>query len=193
MNEIVEREVKYLLSQGIYEKFNQLFPWTKSYWQVNHYYSPKDKIHSKMTIRIRQVDCDLRLEIKHILSKEPRIAKEYSKIVDKIKYNILCNEIYEISGIKCDAVYYIGDLITFRKEYEYSEGVKICLDQSFYIGKIDYELEIEYVSKYPIDLVEKIENIYGVTIQHKGKYTRFIENYNTLYKENVLSSIKMKK
>ena len=61
------------------------------------------------------------------------------------------------------------------------------------MGKIDYELEIEYVNKYPIDLVEKIENIYGVTIQHKGKYTRFIENYNTLYKENVLSSIKMKK
>ena len=70
-------------------------------------------------------------------------------------------------------VYYnIGNLITERTDYVI-DGYKVSIDKNYYIGTIDYEIEIE--SDNIIDTNE-IYDKFGIEFGDKvtGKYARFI-------------------
>lgn len=172
-----EKEIKLLLTKVEYERIRSLFAFETPYVQTNYYYG-HENLDPRITIRIRKKN-DLKLQIKIPvrINGTLHIKEEYEGTVDEI-YDILPFEkvrnIYDV-GVDSD-LYLLGSLCTNRRICTLFPNVEIALDQNRYLGKIDYELEIEYKGDYPIqvtDILEK-EKIFlkGNT---KGKKTRFME------------------
>ena len=172
-----EKEIKVLLTKEEYEMIQSLFSFKKPYVQSNYYYG-HENIDTRITIRIRKKN-DLKLQIKIpvCINGSLHIKEEYEGAIDEI-YDILPFEkvknIYDV-GVDSD-LYLLGKLCTNRRVCTLFPDIEIALDMNEYLGKIDYELEIEYKGGYPtqvIDILES-ENIFlkGNT---KGKKTRFME------------------
>lgn len=172
-----EKEIKVLLTKEEYERIQSLFSFEKPYVQSNYYYG-HENMDTRITIRIRKKD-DLKLQIKIpvCINGSLHIKEEYEGTIDEI-YDILplekVKKIYDV-GVDSD-LYLLGKLCTNRRVCTLVPDIEIALDMNEYLGKTDYELEIEYKGEYPTQVVDRLEreNIFlkGNT---KGKKTRFME------------------
>ena len=66
---------------------------------------------------------------------------------------------------------YIGNLVTTRRDYTIGKNI-VSLDVSYYLGRVDYELEIE--SKEEVVLPEFLRKTIDGRARPDGKYTRFV-------------------
>ena len=53
----------------------------------------------------------------------------------------MANKLIQLQ-IQLDKITYFGTLTTYRKEFQYKDGL-LVLDKSYYLNKHDYELEYE--------------------------------------------------
>ena len=169
-----EYEVKRMLSKEEYIAFVERFSKdniANRYIQINYYYDTDDLrlFNSFETLRIRQIDSKLNIEYKYNRKSEgsTKICDEYSKEVDTLPYCLL-NPVQDTGYV----YYNIGNLITERTDY-LIDGYKVSIDKNYYIGTVDYEIEIE--SDSVIDTNE-IYDKFGIEFGDKvtGKYARFI-------------------
>ena len=153
----VEREFKNLLTKSQYhsllENFKSLL--TKEITQTNSYYDWDGILQShKMALRIRIVKGK---SIGEITLKIPQSTLEVLEFTHEMPVEILhqyneqkqfslplsIKEALESNGVFIEKVKQISLLTTHRFEGPLSNNEWLVLDESYYNGKMDYEMEME--------------------------------------------------
>ena len=153
----VEREFKNLLTKSQYhsllEDFKSLL--TKEITQTNSYYDWDGILQShKMALRIRIVKGK---SIGEITLKIPQSTLEVLEFTHEMPVEILhqyneqkqfslplsIKESLESNGVFIEKVKQISLLTTHRFEGPLSNNEWLVLDESYYNGKVDYEMEME--------------------------------------------------
>ena len=153
----VEREFKNLLTKSQYhsllENFKSLL--TKEITQTNSYYDWDGILQShKMALRIRIVEGKT---VGEITLKIPQSSLEVLEFTHEmpvemlLKYNeqkqfslpLSIKEALESNGVFIEKVKQISLLTTHRFEGPLSNNEWLVLDESYYNGKMDYEMEME--------------------------------------------------
>ena len=153
----VEREFKNLLTKSQYhsllEDFKPLL--TKEITQTNSYYDWDGILQShKMALRIRIVEGKT---VGEITLKIPQSSLEVLEFTHEmpvemlLKYNeqkqfslpLSIKEALESNGVFIEKVKQISLLTTHRFEGPLSNNEWLVLDESYYNGKVDYEMEME--------------------------------------------------
>lgn len=146
---MIEREIKYIIDHDTYLQIKcilESISISTHMLQINYYYdTPNYDLNANgRTLRIRQKNDSLFLQYKY--------DKKYSgieKICEEFELNIthfvnpISSEILPESYLNVENYYYIGNLVTERFDYHLKKAV-ISLDKNYYLGKVDYEIEIEY-------------------------------------------------
>ncbi len=192
---MVEREYKVLISKNIYHNLSNKFQdiTDKKYTQINFIYDTDDLIFNKnnITLRIRSKNKKLTLEVKKMQSVDRflKISEEKRKslnflpaILDDDEENFLKEYEFPFSykNVKLK-----GCLITNRQTIVIEDGIKIDIDKNIYLGRIDYELELEFISekaKIADEFFRNLLNDFFICkpINSKGKRARFFERYRQL-------------
>lgn len=190
---MIEKEIKYVLSKEQLMKIeDELSKKNKpiEVIQINYYYDNEEEelLKNGITLRVRQIEGQKKLEIKYPMSfdgliktkeEKYRTIEELPRFVDFTKENFF-NKEWKLNRFK--NVKMIGILITHRKSYTYNDGIKIELDKSFYLGHTDYEIEIEIDKGYEEEVIKVIDKIIpeGTCVAKEGKRKRF-HNFMTKY------------
>lgn len=166
----VEYEYKQLITLDEYnnlmQKLHELYA-CEEFIQINYYYDDKDfsLFHKDETLRVRQKADKLTLERKYNKRYAPggeRICDESSKTIEPLPSKVTIGD---------NVYFYLGNLVTIRKNYIVDEST-VSLDISYYLGKVDYELEVE--SNKEMILPKVVFQSIKFGNLHNGKYTRFI-------------------
>lgn len=169
---MLELEYKFLLSE---EKFLSLINnlpeeiqkgAEKPYIQVNYYFDTPDYAAHKegVTVRIRQKNGRLQGQIKrHDKGKSIKSEEEY----------FTAEELPDHIDFEGKMLVYLGNL-TCRRSSFVCDGYQLDFDESFYLGKQDYELEIEFEDGNE-EKVRKLIQELGLEVGGKrtGKFSRF--------------------
>lgn len=139
--------------------------------QVNYYYDTPDFRCSAegITVRVRLKEYGMKGYIKrHDKGVSGRSVEEYFT-VDELPGTVY----FEGKELKL-----LGNLTTLRKMYVFP-GVELCFDTSYYLGKVDYEVEIEYTED-GVKLADELVGKFGFCsgIKGKGKMSRFLTQYS---------------
>lgn len=140
----IENEWKFLVSKEQFGEirlfFEENFQIQKnSFEQTNYYYDTKDFCLSKegITARIREKNKKLKGTFKKHLGNG--ISNEESFYVDSIPELINYSEKHLIK---------LGSLTTKRDVFFVENMCEICFDENTYLGKTDYEIEVEFIGDY---------------------------------------------
>lgn len=163
----------------------------KSKIQVNYYYDTanNDLLKNNITLRVRQIEKNLMLQAKYpiktdtiIRIKEEREFKiNYLKPMIDLKDEEIINAIGDLSNY--ERANLAGSLVTYRMSINYNPGIKLELDTNLYLGKIDYELEVEIIEGYEEIAKKIIKDILPnkYVISKLGKMERFFEIRKCLF------------
>lgn len=177
---VIEQENKVLLSKDQYDTLDKMFNWHDEIKQINHYYINDLIVEKDITVRVREKNDKLLLQVKVPVQKDKslHIKKEFVKEISSIKDIILSDELEKLCGYKLGDAKYLNKLETLRKSYNWNENVEVCLDFNKYFDVTDYELEIEYKGEPPVELINKLIDM-NVDFQRniKGKFSRFMKVY----------------
>lgn len=152
----IEIEYKVLLTKEEYERLASNLPFpTHSLDQTNYYFETENfdfkKYHSALRIREKNQEYTLTFKQPHqdgILETHDQLReKEFVSWINEkpISKPNVAKQLDELNFI-IDRVRYFGSLKTKRKTFM-SDDIIYVLDESFYNGKVDYELEIEAPSR----------------------------------------------
>ena len=175
---MTETELKSMLTKEQYDIINAVFNWEDEKTQINSYYISPDNILKKhgITFRVRTINDEHIIQIKKHSGRNGalQISEESEFPIESIPDEFREDEVFKYCGIKVQASL-IGDLKTIRKSVFFADGVEVCLDKSEYLGTTDYEIEIEYTSSIPQELLDILYNE-GVTFDKPciGKFSRFM-------------------
>ena len=172
----IEKELKVLLTEQEYDLIDKHFIWGDEISQRNHYYVCRDsKLWS--SIRVREIDGEFFLQVKMPVSEDGAlfVKKEFEKKLDTLPKELTAGELKELTGADFSDAVYVGDLFTLRKTCVIGD-CEVCLDKSEYLGKTDYEIELEYNGEHPAALVSELEAM-GISFDSPptGKYARFLQ------------------
>lgn len=175
---MLETELKCMLDEETYLKLKHQFKWDWIKEQENHYYSDISNTLRKkgITFRIRTKDGINKLQIKMHKStdKALQICDEYEYPISDIPDIFTASQVKELIGYENDVIR-LGSLKTLRHSCIYSDGVEICLDKNDYLGKTDYEIEVEYTQTIPQELTDILKaNSVTFTLPCSGKCSRFM-------------------
>ncbi len=177
---MVETEYKLLLTQQKYDDLmKQLVakaPYKKKI-QINYYYDTDnlDLYQIGNSLRTRQVDSVLKLQYKEDKEKKEtgRTSVEHEVSVLYLPPIISASRFATIP-LSYSEYNYIGNLVTERTEFDYY-AVKIMLDKNMYLGRNDFEIEIEYSNiKHLYKVFTDLHLSLDAHNHMPGKYSRFI-------------------
>lgn len=141
-----EREYKWLLKKEAYERLREVvrsagFGVTAHSVQINYYYDTNRFYYSRRgtTVRIRQKGGRLTGTVKHHMQSTDGLSQETPFPVSTLPGRI------HFSGRTLPLQ---GQLATERSETLLSSGIVLCLDRNQYLGREDYELELEYPGEH---------------------------------------------
>lgn len=177
---MVETEYKLLLTQ---QRFDDLMKQLiskaphKKKLQMNYYYDTANFDLYKIgnSLRIRQVGSVLKLQYKEDKEKKEtgRTSVEHEVSVLSLPPIISASRFATIP-LSYSEYNYIGNLVTERTEFDYY-AAKIMLDKNMYLGRIDFEIEIEYTNiKHLYKIIEDLHLSLNEYNNMPGKYSRFI-------------------
>ncbi len=179
---MLETEFKAMLTEERFNVLRSMFEWDHVIEQTNSYYADSSMLLKQhgITLRVRTIDGLSRIQVKvHKNADSPlQICEENEFETDAIPESFTAEETENLTGLHVPASL-LGSLTTHRYSLMYCDGVEICLDKSDYLGKTDYEIEIEYTGEIPQELKAKLA---GAGIEFKaaavGKMTRFMQRLN---------------
>ena len=157
MSQEIEIEFKSLLTEKDYEKLCRAFDLSDdhSFTQTNYYFdTPQgDLKQKKLGLRIRTFDDKAELTLKSPLKNHEGLLETTDYLTQEDaaallkENNILATghvaEKLQQFNIDANTVCLIGELKTKRLEYKLDEAHLLVLDESWYHGQHDYELEME--------------------------------------------------
>ena len=149
---MIEHEYKYLLDSSLYyDTLNKLTLDSegKKIIQINYYYDTSDfELNRKnITFRIRQKEEKLHIEIKYPVEEVGllHVKNEVTFPILKLPNTIDIRN-FDLDGYLGNQknIMLIGSLLTERTSFYVENGIRIDVDKNYYLGFIDYELEIEF-------------------------------------------------
>jgi uncharacterized protein YjbK len=178
---MLEKELKVALSKDEYEKIEKLIKWEDVYDQINFYYAKagNEDVKGTPTVRIRSKKKGMKLEVKMPVSSNEGSVKqheEYAMDIDHIPGVIEKETLNKLLGRSdMEDVQLLGYLSTKRMISTKYPGTEIALDMNEYYGKVDYELEVEFIDELPKELLDELSFL-NIDMNKKvtGKYRRFI-------------------
>lgn len=149
----------------------------ETYVQVNYYFdSPAfDLSRSHAMLRVRRKKNSLSLQYKN---KRKRIGSmllcdeseaelgEFPRSVDPSRY------FPSAPSLECTL---LGDLVTNRTDFA-MDGAVVSFDENFYLGKVDFEIEIEGEESSIVALVGLLSPV-GESKKGNGKFSRFLNEF----------------
>lgn len=186
---MLEKEIKKILSSGEFASSSAALDKLAKpvrYIQVNHYYDTPDfELHKQgSTLRIRQKEASLALELKYnkVQIGIQSISKEYVQPCSGLT-PLLESNAFPKGAVPENKIFnYIGCMITERSDYKLENAV-VSLDRSYYLGKSDYELEIEYDDFNSASGLFEILGIDNLKNTGPGKYSRFVSCYKKIFEK----------
>jgi len=180
---MIEKELKVLIDEELYNMLLSQFTWDKQVTQINHYYIDEQKIlaEKNISVRVRHIDNQYLLQIKRpiLIDKGLHIKDEYEEELSDITKLVTSEKLRTITGKNIGDARLAGNLTTERHICHWDEYTTVCLDKNRYLGIVDYELEIEYSYELDQDLQRSLiranVNFDGST---RGKYSRFTNRLN---------------
>ena len=180
---MIERELKFALDRDKYETVRRLLCERcgegRRQVQCNYYYdTDKRELAARgITLRIRQKGSALQGQIKyHRFGGSHESREEYFQ-VEKLP------AVLRFQGLEAGL---LGSLMTVREKFA-GRGWEADLDVSYYLGRSDCELEIEY-SQEGADAAIKTAEDLGLDLKADrskgGKYTRFLKALDGLKKRS---------
>ncbi|MBS5620732.1 CYTH domain-containing protein [Eubacterium sp.] len=179
---MLEKEIKILLSVKEYNELFNIFEFEKPFIQTNYYYGNREDVIDDVTIRIRQKNDILRLQVKipQYINGSIHIKEEYEEEIDAV-YDVIDKKILKKVTERNfeNDLPLIGKLVTKRAICKKYKGVEIALDKNEYLDVTDYELEIEYENEYPQYILDMLKE-YNIKIHSNtsGKNKRFRKRLN---------------
>ena len=179
---MLEKEVKIILTKEKYETLKDFFNWEESFTQINYYYGDLNTVemNSEITVRVRKVKDDFILQIKKPVKYQNslHIKEETEKRLEELPEVIKGDQLKEMVGGEYPDFAMLGKLETKRYVYHAGSGIEICLDESRYFDKIDYEIEIEFKNEMPTEIIFILKEK-GIVPKEKvyGKFARFMSAY----------------
>lgn len=178
----VEREYKFLVSEeqflNVKNHFSKQIATNKIH--TNYYYDTKDNYFNsiKHTIRIRQIEDKLKLQLKNHKKYIDGYCFSEEKTIEINDIPItLNNEFLNVD------VCLKGSLITVRDKFSFGKNSIVCFDENYYLGKCDFEVEIEF-SQDDFVLVNEFIDKFGLQIKESmSKSERFFERWEDIYYE----------
>lgn len=186
-----EREYKHMLTRDGYRRIDEWMDGgnaSPAFIQINYYYDTEgyDLHRENVTLRVRQgadrLLCQCKFESGHG-EDGANIRTELETEMDRLPKKIDPGEFFDhprVDGLP--AARLLGCLVTERRVYEVEPGVDVTLDRSHYLGKTDWELEIEYEENR-----EDRARYWGRRLcpdpgHSVGKRARFIDAHHSLYR-----------
>ena len=186
---MVEQEIKVLLSQETIAECERIlshmaFP--RNFLQINYYYDNPDFFLNSIgdTLRIRQNDDQLLLQYKHKMYHDGRIKsnEEYEASIKCLPKYITDESLPYKQSSTTSTYSLVGILVTERSNYEF-DGIIVSIDKNYYLGKLDYEVEIEFQDYNKAMEIAGLLPLIEQGIQNEGKYTRYVKEYKRLENE----------
>lgn len=182
-----EYEKKILLTQHEYQYLLQTsFGKCQEKCQINYYYDTvcHYMYRNQFSCRIRETEGTLTQTVKMLRPDDPDCREEESKAIVSVPDSL---------NWKGKSLKKYGHLVTNRRKKRLSGGVIVYLDENFYLGQTDYELEIAYEQGNEIAVMQYLKQI-GIQLKSRnliteagdimnrvgtkpGKCTRFMELY----------------
>lgn len=173
---MIENEYKVMLDIN---QYNRILDWLekkyserlKRFIQINYYYDTPDWDLNRfgITLRVRHKEDSLSVELKRKIESDRHlnISRELSGKIDKLPLVLKADQLpwRDIPG-GYDEFALQGSLVTERISCTIKNGLRIDLDKNFYLGIVDYEIEIEYES----DLEKEASDL--AALFTKGNYIR---------------------
>jgi uncharacterized protein YjbK len=187
---MVEIEYKYELSREQFLHICSRFTWDEISEMDNYYYDDqKLTLYSKdITIRVRKLNNKIILESKLPESKSDdgviRISKERSCELSCVPNFLDQSIVFQMTDLILDGVENVGKLKTTRRRKKL-ENLTIFADMCKYLGKIDYELELEIENGDYITDIDSLTGLSGLK-PSDGKRSRFIKKKEDLGNEHCL-------
>ena len=183
---MLEKEVKILLSIQEYERLFSIFDFEEPFIQTNYYYEDSKSAINNVTIRIREKNDKYKLQVKIPKNIEGsiHIKEEYEEDIDKVYETIDKEILKQATEIDFeDDLLLIGKLVTKRLVCNKYDDVVIALDANKYLDVKDYELEIEYCNEYPQYIMDILkEHDIKINDLVLGKNNRFNKRLRTIQK-----------
>jgi len=153
---MIEKEYKVMLDIN---QYNRILEWLQKEYserfrrfiQINYYYDTPDWELDRLgiTLRVRHKEDSLSVELKRKIESERHlnVSQELSDKIDKLPLVLKADQLSwrDIPG-GYDEFALQGSLVTERVSCAIKDGLRIDLDKNFYLGIVDYEVEIEYES-----------------------------------------------
>ena len=188
MSNAIEIEAKVLVQKKDYEKLENLFKNKHSYEQTNYYVETPTLTLRKegISLRIREKNGHYEMTLKTPLSEgllekncawTPEMFKAFKD--DGIFPEGDIKRFLTMLDIDVDKLVILTSLTTKRKDVAYKGG-KLSIDENFYEGTVDYEIELEYnnmkdAERYLIELLQ--ENGIPYVLNLKTKVSRALDAY----------------
>lgn len=136
-----------------------------SWTQINYYYDTEniDFQTKGTTIRIRQIENSLKLQIK---------KKNYYGQYKNLEHQQDIDCIPDTLTIDNRLVFLKGNLVTERTRHVFDNGINVDIDINYYCGIVDYEVEVELPEK-EVDLKIIGSILEGLDKSESGKATRY--------------------
>ncbi|BED91843.1 MAG: CYTH domain-containing protein [Candidatus Improbicoccus pseudotrichonymphae] len=183
---MIEKEFKILITKKKYEELNDAFNWDESVEQENFYYVDAKRVlkKKKINVRVRKDEKKILLQIKSSVNSEGNlhISNEMEEEIKEVPFKINSDFLEKRIGTNVGELYLIGFLKTYRKECHWDKFTIICLDESSYLGTVDYELEIEFTNQeLNSELLNKLKG-HGIFLNKSsyGKKSRFMRKIESI-------------
>ena len=183
---MVEHEVKSIISESMFLKYKAILDDSskhKRVLQINYYFDTPDFQLNSLgnTLRIRQKGSQLLLQYKYDkqYTDIERTCKEFETQIEIFPQCISSKDFPCVSRHETQFYGYIGNLVTERLDYIYGETI-ISLDTSYYLGKYDHEIEIEFQDYGDAEKIIGLLSIKKTEAQERGKYNRFVNELQRL-------------
>lgn len=182
---LVDRTMFYEIMSKVKEKYPNIHPVDKT--QINYYYDNDDQylFSNHTTLRARQIETELTLEMKESIPSSDEFSTSNET---EWKISALTHEITLNTGKHAWIPFQLqGNLVTRRVSIKPTESLSIDFDTNCYLGKCDYEIEMEFkdeAKKATTMLVNelgllKYKNMEG------GKVRRFFRYKAEIFRKNI--------
>lgn len=155
------------------------------YVQVNSYFDTPDfalaSVHAMLRVRRKKNSLYLQYKNKRKRINSMLLCEESEQKLTDFPRTV--NPAWYFPGAPDVECSFLGDLVTCRTDFVFP-GAVVSLDESIYLGKNDYEIEIEGDA----DAIERIAaflNAAGESKQGNGKFSRFLKAYKDYYGRGV--------
>ncbi len=151
------------------------------YVQVNYYFDTPDfaLAASHAMLRVRRKKNSLYLQYKNKRKRMGSMLLCDESEAELTQFPRTVNPARYFDGAPDAVCSLLGDLVTCRTDFEFP-GAVVSLDESIYLGKSDYEIEIEGDAE-AIAAIAAFLKPAGESKKGNGKFSRFINEYKHYY------------